>query len=480
MRFIFLISFLIAKVYLEEVEDLFNGLYKDHKIYSGYLDTGVENHKLYYVYTPSQSNTPDEDPLILWIHGGPGCSGMEALIVEIGPVVTDPDQSELYLNPYSWNKLANVIYIDSPAGVGFSLNKDQDWSFTSDQTGKEIVYAMNEFFKEFPQLKENDFYISGFSYAGAYVPFIVKQYYEQTEFKLNLKGIFIGNAFTSSKYDGERSLVDFCYSHGIIDSYLMKEFKRNCPNEDYDNGVHDPRNVTKRCNEIRKNIKSLLQGNDIYGIYHFCHQNTDGFKDLELDTNSMESFAIKALERIRRKNIEEKYMKAQSTLGEEKNSVEDLEVEVSMWPSACQNPRFFSDFLNKEENQKKLHVDPELKQWFYCHPVVYQKYKDEETISLYEPFLFKNNLRVWHFSGDSDGCLPTIGTMKWIKEILKLEVKETWRQWHCDNQVAGFLQGYEKNFALISFKGAGHKVPSDKRKEMFLALQGFLKGELPE
>ena len=49
-----------------QVEDLFNGLYSK-PIYSGYLKTDIEGNELFYLFTPSQSETAAEDPVLLWL-----------------------------------------------------------------------------------------------------------------------------------------------------------------------------------------------------------------------------------------------------------------------------------------------------------------------------------------------------------------------------------------------------------------------------
>ena len=54
------------------------------------------------------------------------------------------------------------------------------------------------------------------------------------------------------------------------------------------------------------------------------------------------------------------------------------------------------------------------------------------------------------------------------------------RQWHVKNQVAGYVQEYNNNFVLITFKGAGHFVPLDRREESFIALNGLINSKLPE
>ena len=162
--FVLCISSLYATKH--KVGDLFDGLY--HKdIYSGYLETGNPNHKLFYVFTPSQSTTPEKDPLILWLHGGPGCSALEALLIEMGPVVTDKFSGKFHVNEYSWNKEHNVLYLESPAGVGFTVNTDTTKKYNEEISSTDAVYAFGEFIlNEFPEYKDVDFYLSGFSYAG--------------------------------------------------------------------------------------------------------------------------------------------------------------------------------------------------------------------------------------------------------------------------------------------------------------------------
>ncbi len=45
---------------------------------------------LFYWFFPSQSQ-PTQDPLVLWMTGGPGCSGELALFFENGPYTVDAE-----------------------------------------------------------------------------------------------------------------------------------------------------------------------------------------------------------------------------------------------------------------------------------------------------------------------------------------------------------------------------------------------------
>ncbi len=87
-----------------------------NRSYTGYID--VEARHLFFYFFESRSN-PDNDDVIFWTNGGPGCSSSTGLFLELGPCrVTGIDN--VTFNPYSWNEKANVFFIDQPVGVGFS------------------------------------------------------------------------------------------------------------------------------------------------------------------------------------------------------------------------------------------------------------------------------------------------------------------------------------------------------------------------
>ncbi|KAK3034150.1 hypothetical protein RJ639_033493, partial [Escallonia herrerae] len=77
----------------------------------------------------------------------------------------------LHLNPYSWSKVSSVIYLDSPAGVGFSYSENTSIYVNGDlQTASDTHTFLLKWFELFPEFVANPFYIAGESYAGIYVP----------------------------------------------------------------------------------------------------------------------------------------------------------------------------------------------------------------------------------------------------------------------------------------------------------------------
>lgn len=94
----------------------------DKPWYSGYLDVELEGNEpvhMHYFFFPSQGN-PESDPVLFWFNGGPGCSSLLGALYEHGPFILNDAFGAMIYNRYSWNLKANVVYIESPAQVGFS------------------------------------------------------------------------------------------------------------------------------------------------------------------------------------------------------------------------------------------------------------------------------------------------------------------------------------------------------------------------
>lgn len=79
-----------------------------------------------------------EDNLIVWFNGGPGCSSMGGSITENGPRLIRGINEYLSDNEYSWNKNANVLYLEGPPGTGYSVNYEKDYKYTDENSGKDF------------------------------------------------------------------------------------------------------------------------------------------------------------------------------------------------------------------------------------------------------------------------------------------------------------------------------------------------------
>ncbi|CAH6719348.1 carboxypeptidase Y [[Candida] jaroonii] len=164
----------------------------DVKQYTGYLDIEDEDKHFFYWFFESR-NDPKNDPIILWLNGGPGCSSMTGLFFELGPSSIGPDLKPIR-NPYSWNNNASVIFLDQPVNVGYSYSSES----VSDTKAAAIdVLAFLElFFKKFPEYSELKFHIAGESYAGHYIPMMAKTILDAPDKNFELSSVLIGNGLT--------------------------------------------------------------------------------------------------------------------------------------------------------------------------------------------------------------------------------------------------------------------------------------------
>ena len=164
------------------------------KQYSGYLDDNENNKHLFYWFFESR-NDPKNDPVVLWLNGGPGCSSLTGLFAELGPSMINKKIEPVY-NEFSWNANASVIFLDQPVNVGYSYS---DSSVSDTVTaGKDVYALLSLFFKQFPEYSKQDFHIAGESYAGHYIPVFTAEILSHKKRNINLKSILIGNGLTDA------------------------------------------------------------------------------------------------------------------------------------------------------------------------------------------------------------------------------------------------------------------------------------------
>jgi carboxypeptidase C (cathepsin A) len=121
-------------------------------LYSGYAPIPSSKKSLHYVAALSQQNKTT-DPVIVWFNGGPGCSSMLGFLQEHGPYSLEDGSTTFTPNPYSWNKEANVIYIEAPAGVGFSICGDSNECKWNDfNSADDNLQAFLAIMNKFPEL----------------------------------------------------------------------------------------------------------------------------------------------------------------------------------------------------------------------------------------------------------------------------------------------------------------------------------------
>ncbi|KDN45289.1 alpha/beta-hydrolase [Tilletiaria anomala UBC 951] len=204
---------------------------------------------------PAQDESND---FAIWLNGGPGCSSLEGLLQENGPlsfawnVSGFPDQPYVQRNPYSWTNLTNMLWVEQPVSTGFGTGtpdaKDEN------DVADEFYGFLTNFMATFPELKGKNLYITGESYAGKYIPYIASNIYgrsaeENAANGLNLKGIAINDpSFTGNFFGEEAASIEFAkrwqddlrLSDGFIKALDADAAKHNFTNFVEKNLVYPP------------------------------------------------------------------------------------------------------------------------------------------------------------------------------------------------------------------------------------------------
>ncbi len=190
-------------------DDVFPG--EDYK--AGLIPLNDGDDMFYWLFR--SKGTPDTDPLVLWLTGGPGCASEVALFFENGPYTINDDLS-LNPNAFSWNKISNLLYIDQPVGTGFSSAKITHYDRTEEEIAANVELFLTRFLEENPEYLGRDFYITGESYAGHYIPAIAYHFVKEvSDLGVNFKGIAIGNGWVDP-YVQYPQYAEFAYENGLI------------------------------------------------------------------------------------------------------------------------------------------------------------------------------------------------------------------------------------------------------------------------
>ncbi|XP_056164343.1 serine carboxypeptidase-like 40 isoform X3 [Syzygium oleosum] len=402
----------------------------DH--YGGYVTVDESAGRALFYYFAEAGRNKDSMPLLLWLNGGPGCSSLHGAMEELGPFRVHSDGKTLYRNKFAWNIAANVLFLESPAGVGFSYsNTTSDYSANGDRktAADNYVFLLN-WLERFPEYKNRDFYISGESYAGHYVPQlahnILSNNKKANKTLINLKGIIIGNAAINDETD-HKGMYEYFTTHALISQETWYAIQKYC---DFSPNVTDQ---VSQCKSAMADVGNSVSPINIYDIYApLCFSNLTAYPK---KTNIMNLDPCSGI-----------YMHA---------------------------------YLNSEDVQEALHANVTKldHRWEGCS-VVIESWGDSPftIIPLLQEFM-SNGLRVWVFSGDTDGRVPVTSTQRSLSKM-SLRTKSPWRPWFLGGEVGGYVQVYEGDLTFVTVRGAGHEVPSYQPKGALSLISHFLAGSL--
>lgn len=425
--------------------------------YSGYLNVS-DTKRLHYILVESMDN-PQTDPLLIWFNGGPGCSSLLGYMQEHGPCIIDDGETEVKTNPYPWNMRANVLYIEQPAGVGFSWAASADDMKQNDLlSSHDNLEAVKSFYAKFPEYQNNSLFVSGESYAGIYVPYLAMRIHQYNEMavldkstKINLKGILVGNGATDWQYDTTPSYLPMAYNHQLMDRDLYDTFVQyNCTwfFRDVLPGHHP-----KECQDAMKTFNKLTSRINWYDIYRKVYDSPISHPIGETQVGGETRYYKRGYKMTDYAPwLKHMYGNDSPILGDG-----------------------VSDYLNREDVRKALNIPANVQTWDGCAGAPFEYHLQKEgSVWIYE-LLKRNNIKILKFSGDTDGAVPTYGSERWIRD-LGWATKKDWEPWIIDNQVAGYNKYYD-GLTFTTVHGVGHMAPQWKRKEVTQLITGFIHNE---
>ncbi|KAL7078587.1 hypothetical protein ACQ4LE_002510 [Meloidogyne hapla] len=427
------------------------------KHYSGFLKAS-SSHFLHYWFVTSQGN-PVKDPLVFWFNGGPGCSSLDGLLSELGPYIVEPDGRTLSRNPNSWNKYASIVFIEAPAGVGYSYSSDGNTTTNDDQTSLENYEAIKQFFARHNSFRNHSVYITGESYGGVYLPTLGARIVDgQAEFPINFKGMAIGNGYMNAKMNIDTS-VRFAYGHGIIDQKVWDTLEMECCRGCIDGC--DLSGLGQSCGRMVQDVFEYLWhgGLNPYDLYRDCDPSP-GRNSMKMEVIKRGLIPSQLLDRFYSNSTKTMRWSLQNT----------LHGSASV---PCLNDTALTTYMNLPEVRKALHIPDKLGHWDICSEDITENYqKQYDDTAQFVKKIIKAHVRVLLYYGDTDmACNFMLGQQFCAHLGIKLAVSK--QPWMFDHQVAGFKTIYAKGLTFITVRGAGHMAPQWRAPQMDHVINQF-------
>ncbi|SPC63016.1 related to Carboxypeptidase Y precursor [Ustilago sp. UG-2017b] len=434
----------------------------------------------FYFWAFESRNDPKNDPVLLWLNGGPGCSSFTGLLMELGPCnAVDPKSRRgrpgTERNPWAWNSNATVIFLDQPVGVGYSY---VDWAnksrsdkpparvFSAESAAKDAsaflhLLAMHmgkEIFKgdrhRFPS-----FHIAGESYAGRYIPLLANQILQDNKrishhpelslAPLPLTSVLIGNGITSPQHQYPAYVEYTCTNLSGSPHPLLPE---------------------KKCKKMRESIATCLT------LVEKCNRKNKGGR-------TYDTLACIAAVNYCEGALASPYDKLGKSPYDWQHPASFVEED---WVAA---------FLNHPDTKSALGVDAKgpgdehdgtfvgCSDRVYAH---FEKTGDGARDSTWAVSnMLKEKVRVLTYSGKRDFICNYLGNRAW-SEALEWDGKEEYNKqpllpWYVDTrkQVKGGEYKNWGNLTYLILDEAGHFVPHDKPKAALEMMTAWLHGEHP-
>jgi len=394
----------------------------------------------FFWYLPSLNNDPDA-PLLVWLQGGPGGSSLYGMFEEIGPMGIDANMTIYPRDPkFNWNQKYSLLFLDNPCGVGFSWSHDECFVEDEETVGNDLADALGKFYELFPDLHENDLFVTGESYAGKYVPAFGYTLFSRNQKgqgeKVNLKGISIGDG-AMSPHDQFFGYGDLLFNVAMCDSREREVF-----------------------NAYESRMRTALDAGDTVSAFEEFDEMLNG------DFMTVPTYYQNVTGTTNYFNFE------QGDCG------------------SCV-PEYYGDWLDLPEIREKIHVGDLPYASFNETVEVYLKADwMRGVVDMLVPLMESDDVKVLVYSGQNDIILGPPGTENFLDSLewkgadsYATTDKEIWTidsdsEQSKNDPIAGYVkrvEGYGFTYAVV--RGAGHMVPGDQPERAYDLITQFVDGE---
>ncbi|KAL6209970.1 hypothetical protein ACLB2K_020908 [Fragaria x ananassa] len=368
---------------------------------TGYIS--VDDIEFFYYFVESEGN-PAADPVLLYLNGGPGCSGLNGFFYQIGPL-------KFNISDYT-------------GGLPTLMYEPETWT---------------KWIDEHPNFSTNPVYIGSDSYAGMNLPILAQDIINSNEAGVEpiiyLKGMVLSCPHTNTDIETNSKVV-FAHRMALISDAMYLSAKTSC-NGDYVD------TTTAACTE---SLSAITQ----------CIAEISITSTLDPDCTFLSPKEDE--EKASRRSLRESPIKSPLSLPSSITKKQDF---------YCHNfPYLLSDVWgNYEGVQEALHVRPEtVKMFFRCNVSLSYTVDIDDAVA-YHKNLTNTGLQLLVFSGDHDMVIPHNSIKYWIT-TLDLTLDTDWRPWFVDGQVAGYTRrytndGYRLTYATIKARKQSSLASSD-------------------
>ncbi|OWF49860.1 probable serine carboxypeptidase CPVL [Mizuhopecten yessoensis] len=395
------------------------------KSHSGFITVNkTTKSNTFFWFFPAQED-PLNAPVVLWLQGGPGGSSLFGLFVENGPIMVDKS-IKLMERKITWNRKYSMLYVDNPVGTGFSFTgADAGYARNEVDVANDLYSFLQQFFQIFYQFQKNDFYATGESYAGKYVPAISYKIHTENQadrLKINFKGMAIGDGLCDPE-SMMNQYAGFMYSIGMLD-----EKQRDYFAGETQKAVHFIKN--KQFGDAFKIFDTLLNGDlTPYKPYFYNVTETTNYYNFLLTQEPPEF-------------------------------------------------NFYGDYLAQPEVRRATHVG----NLTYNDGRAVEMHLINDVMDTVKPWIetLLDNYKVMIYNGQLDIIIAVplteafLLSTKWSGQNNYTTVdRMVWKLNPSDVEVAGYVRTVGK-FNQVIVRGAGHILPYDQPERGFDMIQRFI------